>query len=137
MESFVLLNSCVRGYHEYRSIWDPVLRSKYLCQREPNNEVDKFAVAVMNNGAVVGHIPKKISQPISRFLETKESSVVCEVTGGQQFTRDHPRGGLEIPCNYNFSGEKEAISVLKRNSKIKGLFENTVTAFLSWLYNYI
>ena len=47
--SSVEIDSFVRGVHAYKDIWEP---------REGEVLVDKFAVAVMKSGAVVGHVPK-------------------------------------------------------------------------------
>ena len=38
------------------------------CERETGNRVDAFAVAVMKDGTVVGHVPKKISSVLISFL---------------------------------------------------------------------
>jgi len=31
-----------------------------LCKREPFNDVDRYAVAILKDDTTVGHIPKKI-----------------------------------------------------------------------------
>ena len=36
----------VRGYHIYKDIWYPVVRKVLVCEREPNNSHDRYAVAV-------------------------------------------------------------------------------------------
>ena len=111
-------DSCVRGYHIYRSIWDPSLGETYPCERELDNEYDKFAVAVKRDSTIVGHIPIKISQPVSIFLTKEGSTVSCEVTGYSRYSFDLPQGGEEIPANYICNGRKEDIAELK--AMIKG-----------------
>ena len=57
-----LIESMIRGYHEYKLIWNnPVVGEDLLCEREVGNPHDKHAVAVKKvidgNLTVVGHIP--------------------------------------------------------------------------------
>ena len=39
-----------------------------ICEREINNPEDPFAVAMLKEQSVVGHIPRKISAACSLFL---------------------------------------------------------------------
>ena len=57
------------------------------------NLADRFAVAVMKGGTVVGHIPRKISNVCSIFIR-KGGSIFC-LTTGSRFSSDLPQGGLE------------------------------------------
>ena len=38
---------CVRGYHVYQAIWTAGIGEELLCEREPTNAVDRYAVAVV------------------------------------------------------------------------------------------
>ncbi len=38
------------------------------CGREPTNDKDRYAVAVVKDGTIVGHLPKRISLVCSLFL---------------------------------------------------------------------
>ena len=49
------VSSLVIGYHEYRKTWVPIVGETLQCQMEPDNVVDKYAVAVINKSKVVGH----------------------------------------------------------------------------------
>ena len=60
MEEFQ--KTCVRGYHVYESIWVAAIGEELQCQRELSNAVDHYAVAIVRDGAVVGHVPRKISR---------------------------------------------------------------------------
>ena len=40
-----------------------------LLKCEPENVEDKFAVAVIKSGTVVGHVPKTLAPVISQFLK--------------------------------------------------------------------
>ena len=48
---------CVRGYHVYRIIWEATVGEELECVRDPRNEKDRYAVAVVNGGSVIGHLP--------------------------------------------------------------------------------
>lgn len=52
-----------------------------LLKRKPDNIEDKFAVAVIKSGTVVGDIPKTLAPVISQFLKRDcNKGVVC-ITG--------------------------------------------------------
>ena len=55
------MESCVRGYHVYKDLWDPSIREDILCEREPFNDADQYALAILEDDTVVSHIPRKIS----------------------------------------------------------------------------
>ena len=79
----------------------------YSCTREPGNEQDCNAVAVMYENRVVGHVPLAISKCISLFLTLHGSFLETKVT-----RKRIKRGGgygLEVPCKYRISGQKKAI----------------------------
>ena len=56
------------------------------------NLADRFAVAVMKGGTVVGHIPRNVC---SIFIR-KGGSIFCLTTGSRRFSSDLPQGGLEF-----------------------------------------
>jgi len=92
----------VRGYHEYRHIWTAEIGSELPCYPEPDNDEDRYAVAIMDGTNVVGHMPRKISYICHIFL-LHSGSIICRVTGPKQHSRDLVQGGLEVPCEYKFS----------------------------------
>ena len=50
------------GYHIYQTIWAATIGEELLCEREPHNASDRYAVAVVKDTAVVGHLPRNISR---------------------------------------------------------------------------
>ena len=114
MESFSL-ESMVRGYHVYKDIWISSVGEELPCQREPANLHDRHAVAVMKDGTVVGHIPRKISCVSSCYIR-RGGSILCRVIGTRRYSEDLPQGGMEIPCS--FQGET------KHTAKAKMLVES-------------
>ena len=116
LESFTN-EAMIRGYYVYKDIWEAVLDEEVPCQKELGNLADPFAVAVIRDGVVVGHVPKKISSVCSLFLQ-RNGSITCCVSGYRRFSEDLPQGGLEIPCTMTFVGEA------KRTFKAKKLIES-------------
>jgi len=54
--------SVVHGHHIYKEIWTPVRGEVLTCEQEHKNSKDLFAVSVMNDGNIVGHVPCKVSR---------------------------------------------------------------------------
>ena len=51
------VDSFVKGYHEYKSIWKPKIDEILSTERESGNLVDKYAVCVKKENETVGHLP--------------------------------------------------------------------------------
>ena len=56
-----ILDSCVRGYHMYKDLWNATPGETLSCIRERGNRNDVFAVAAQSDGNIVWHIPWHIS----------------------------------------------------------------------------
>ena len=52
---------CIHGYHVYKDWWGALIGEGVLCEREPFNDEDRYAMAVLKDDTVVSHIPRKIS----------------------------------------------------------------------------
>ena len=74
-------DSFIRGYHVYQHIWTLVEGETYSWSREPENEQDCNAVAMMYKHRVVGLIPLAICKCISLFLTLLGSFLETKVTG--------------------------------------------------------
>ena len=61
MAAMFTLISCIRGYHVYKGIWDPVVGETLNCEREDRNPQDPYAIDVKKVGTAVGHVPRVIS----------------------------------------------------------------------------
>ena len=65
------VQSMIRGYHVYKSIWNPASDGKILpCKREVRNPHNPSSVAVTKGttGIVVGHVPRLISTICTIFI---------------------------------------------------------------------
>ena len=94
-------DSYIRGYHAYLDTWTPVVGETLLLKREPSNEKDSSAVAVMKEDIIVGHVPASV---IFQFLRRDCNKGFVEVTGSKV-----NRGagyGLEIPSTYRLYGPR-------------------------------
>ena len=109
---------CIRGYHVYREIWEAAVGEVLTCEREAQNENDRYAVAVKKDGVVIGHLPRKVSRVCSLFIR-RGGRLCCTVTGIKRYSADLPQGGLEIPCCPIFySAKAEDLTKLKRVWKL-------------------
>lgn len=110
------VKSHIKGYHAYMNIWEPTIGEVLKARLEPENEFDKFAVAVEKSGAVVGHLAKgksgRFAKTISFFLRANhENSCSVEVKGKRVNLGDGE--GLQIPCTLHFTGETRYIDKLR------------------------
>ena len=110
------IRSFIRGYYEYQDRWSRTLN----LQREPNNPVDRHAVAIKKDNDIVGHAPYNISPTVSAFLNIHVgiNSGFAEVTGLK--VNRGGRYGLEIPCIYRFYGPKVYLERLELALRDKG-----------------
>ena len=104
-------NCCVCGYHIYHSIWDVTVGEELLCERKLTNLHDRYAIAVIKDENVIGHLPQKISCVCSLFLQ-RGGSIICRVIGTRRYSADLPQGGLEIPCTSLFEAKIKEIKKL-------------------------
>ena len=81
----------------YQAIWVAAVGEELACEREPTNSSDRYAVAVLKGGVIIGHLPRKISKMCSLFLR-RGGSISCVVSGARRYSSDLPQGGLEVPC---------------------------------------
>ena len=126
---------CIRGYHVCKDVWDTSVGKYLKCRRELSNPKDRYTIAVLCHGTIVGHLPKKISLPCSLFIQ-RGGTILCRVTGRRHYSVDLLQGGLEIPyfcvqkfCWFNFCGPTPTakLSENKPRAKFSG---NTVFALL-------
>ena len=111
MASFSV-ESMIRGYHIYKDIWVAADGQVLQTRREVSNMHDPFAVAVIKDGTIVGHLPRKQSAICSLFLR-RYGTISCQVSGSRRYSSDLPQGGLEIPCQLIFSGDEKIVQKAK------------------------
>ena len=83
------INSVVREYHFYKSVWHTVVGDQLGCARKPENCQDTFPVAIIKDDITVGHVPRSIS-PIRSIFIRRGGMIACRVTGHRTHSADLP-----------------------------------------------
>ena len=110
------LDSFVRGYHAYIDIWKPKVGDENFCLKSENeNQLDKFAVAIVLEERIVGHVPKNLSKKFHQFMKIPKCTIRCKVTGKR--VNCGAGYGLEIPVQYRFIGAEKAVEWAEKNIK--------------------
>ena len=135
-ETVLQVNSFIRGYHEYQEIWTPEKGDEYELKREPLNTVDHNAVAIvckreggrsrrkciheneLNGETVLGHVPKLMALWLTKFLK-RPTNKGGAVVKGKHVNRGADYG-LEISCEYCFTGDEFSIQWLKSKLEEQG-----------------
>ena len=73
------VDCCVRGYRVYKKSWEVAVGEELECKREP-----QYAVAVVREGNVVGHLPTKMSLACSLFIR-HGGTINCVVKGKPRY----------------------------------------------------
>ena len=110
-QSVTEIESFVRGYHEYKDIWQPTIGEVLPLKREPTNDNDRLAVSVERRGQVVGHVPRNLALLLSYFLLRDVNKGLVEMTG-QPVNRGAGMG-MEVPCVYHLFGPKTYLKRLE------------------------
>ena len=90
-------NTAVRGYHYYKTYWNPVCNEILYCSHEVGNPFDLFTIKVCKDDwEIVGHLPMEISR-ITKFLLDWGFTSTVYLTS-TYYRSLLMQGGLEIPC---------------------------------------
>ena len=82
MVEFFEVESVVQGYHIYKDVWSAAVGTTLSCQVERFNPHDSYAVAMIKDDVVVGHVPKNILVAFSAFLR-RGGIIICTITGAR------------------------------------------------------
>jgi len=90
---------CTRGYRVYKKVWAATVGEALVCEREPKNSSNWYAVAVKNEGTIIEHLPRKLSQVCSLFLRRGSTCTQSQVWASSASTWN----GVEynMHCNYS------------------------------------
>ena len=100
-------NSYVRGCHAYMKIWNPVDGAVLLCTRETDNPHDNYAVSIIRNSYIEGHVPLGLRKTFSNLFSLPLSTMLCIVTGKKLNRGTELR--LEILVMYQVRGHEKAL----------------------------
>ena len=115
----VLWGRGCEGCHTCMNEWTSEIGEILKTRLEPENVVDRFAVAVEKEGQIVEHLNKgnsgRIAKAIFYFLPTNHGHTCQVEIRGKGFNSGDEQG-LKVPCTLQFSGEEKYIKSLLENS---------------------
>ena len=95
--------AAVRGYHYFKTIWQPKENEALVCQFENGNSYDMFAIKTCDQrGTMVGHLPREVSH-FTNFIIDRGATVSVMLAGTHHCRAPLVKGGLEIPCKVSVS----------------------------------
>ena len=90
--------TAVRGYHYYKTYWNPVCSQILYCSHEVGNPFDLFAIKVCkDDGEIVGQLPMENSR-ITKLLLDRGFTLTVHLTSAHYRRSPLMQGGLETPC---------------------------------------
>ena len=54
---------CIRGYHVYQEIWTAAVGEELVCEREPDNSHDRYAIMIACDGIDSDKGPLELGRP--------------------------------------------------------------------------
>ena len=107
-----IYDSCIQGYHKYKSIWDVAVGEILCCGHKMDDPYDDHVVMVICRGVTVGHVPRYVSQGFSLFLQLG-GNITATVVSSRRYSRDLSQGGLEILCQYTLDRPTNEVSKIR------------------------
>ena len=120
--SSLIYDSCIQGYHEYKSIWDASVGEVLHCISELYNPYDDQAVLVARRKVTVGHMPRYVSRGFLLLLQLG-GSITATVNSTRRYSRDLSQEGLETPCQYTVEGPTNEVKKIMSLSSCKSNYE--------------
>ena len=112
------IDSHVKGYHAYLDDWKPCCGEVLQAIPEPNNAVDKYAVCVLKDGEVVGHLKRgkrgRFAKTIFYFLEADQHSSCSVIIKADKAVNFGDGEGMQVPCKLRISGQEKFLNILKK-----------------------
>ena len=65
------------------------LQKLLICERKPSNSNHRYAVTVLKDVIVVGHLLRQLSSILSLFI-LRNCAIDCIITGGRRYSADLP-----------------------------------------------
>ena len=117
----------LRGYHQYQSVWSPVVSEILTVQHERDNAHDRYAIAAFKTlpgrlfPSIVGHLPREISR-FTCFILLHGARVLCQVVDIHHRRSPLVQGGLEIPVTVTVT-----MDLIEMNQSAIQKYETLVT----------
>ena len=101
----------------YKRVWTPICNEVLQTRKEPENSRDKYAVCVLKDGKVVGHLKKgsngRFERTIFYFLRS-DTFAKCSVKITEKPVNLADGEGMQVPCMLELEGQGRYIDVLKQ-----------------------
>ena len=109
----------VMGHHVYKEIWTPTIGEHLDAFIQPNNSMDKYAVAAYQKGKkqVIGHLPLgksgKFAKTIFYFLKANRDNK-CQVEVIGKVVNQKDGLGMKVPSRLILTAEEKYLKILKK-----------------------
>ena len=108
------VHSYVTGHYHYQRIWTPNVGEELTSMYELDNAYDEFAVSVLKDDKIVGHVPRELSEKFTTILKSG-GSIKVTIRGKPYNTR---RWGIRVPCIYTVSEKETFLQDIRDNSTL-------------------
>ena len=94
--------SYITGHYHYQHIWTPKVGEELTSMYEVDNAYDEFAVSVLKDDKIVGHVPRELSKEFTTLLKSG-GTIKVTIIANPYNTR---RWGIRVPCTYTVIGKE-------------------------------
>ena len=106
--------SYVTGHYHYRHIWTPKVGEELTSMYELGNVYDEFAVSVLKDDKIVGHVPREFSEQFTTVLKSG-GSIKVKIIAKPTNTR---RWGIRVPCTYTLHEKEITVQNIRGDTSI-------------------
>ena len=113
------IEAFVMGHHVYKERWTPTIGEHLDALMEPNNSMDKYAVATFQKGKkqVIGHLPLgksgKFAKTVFYFLKANKDNK-CQVEIVSNVVNQNDGLGMKVPSRIIFIAEEKYLKILRK-----------------------
>ena len=112
-EERYFVGSVVRGFHDYKDIWNPVVGEIRICQQDFGFMIRMLWQLYVVTVSLLDMFLEQYRPNATLFLRMN-GTISCQITGRRQRSVDLPQGGLEVPCTLTFFGKSRHINKVKK-----------------------
>ena len=107
------VSSFVMGYHDYKDVWTPYVGENLECCREPSNVMDKYAVAVLVKGEIVGHLMHGSSGKFAKTIFYFFTNSCTAIVTGKPVNLGKGKG-MQVPSTLKLNGSQVMLCTLRK-----------------------
>ena len=109
------IDTYVKGYHVYKTIWKPIVNEEMETEMEPDNVMDKYLVYVKKKTSIVRHLPLskngKFAKIIFKFLRADQYAECKVVITRKEVNLGDGDGMFKL----NISGSRKMVEIICKN----------------------